>query len=217
MRRRRPSALDRCRQLAACHGAIRARQALSREQMQALLRQLDACANLSHCPHGRPTWLQVRDGGIERSFRTHGIGRRVTTGGRCFGIQVFGVSCLMLGTGRGRFGVQGSAATAPCITVSARKLLLWERLSSRDRRGWKAAPIGGQIPTGPEGSCRGSWGPGGSRIIKISLTSKDPRTKILPNLAAAGFSGLLGFLRNRRASRRVRESRADRQEIIRLG
>jgi DNA mismatch repair protein MutL len=61
--------LDFCRQRAACHGAIRARQALSREQMETLLRQLDACVNLSHCPHGRPTWLKWETATIERSFR----------------------------------------------------------------------------------------------------------------------------------------------------
>ena len=62
-------ALDRCRQIAACHGAIRARQALSIEQMQALLRQMDECANRSHCPHGRPTWLRYDTGVIERAFK----------------------------------------------------------------------------------------------------------------------------------------------------
>jgi DNA mismatch repair protein MutL len=62
-------ALDRCRQIAACHGAIRARQALSIEQMQALLRQMDECTNLSHCPHGRPTWLRYDAGVIERAFK----------------------------------------------------------------------------------------------------------------------------------------------------
>jgi DNA mismatch repair protein MutL len=62
-------ALDRCRQIAACHGAIRARQALSLEQMQALLRQMDECANSSHCPHGRPTWLRYDAGVIERAFK----------------------------------------------------------------------------------------------------------------------------------------------------
>jgi len=61
--------LDFCRQRAACHGAIRARQALAREQMEGLLQQLDACANLSHCPHGRPTWLKWETAVIERSFR----------------------------------------------------------------------------------------------------------------------------------------------------
>jgi DNA mismatch repair protein MutL len=62
-------ALDFCRQRAACHGAIRAGQALTSEQIQTLLRQLDSCGNLSHCPHGRPTWIKWETGMIERSFR----------------------------------------------------------------------------------------------------------------------------------------------------
>ena len=62
-------ALDFCRQRAACHGAIRAGQSLTSEQMQDLLRQLDECGNLSHCPHGRPTWLKWEMGVIERSFK----------------------------------------------------------------------------------------------------------------------------------------------------
>jgi len=62
-------ALDFCRQRAACHGAIRAGQTLTPDQMQTLLRQLDECGNLSHCPHGRPTWLRYDIGMIERAFR----------------------------------------------------------------------------------------------------------------------------------------------------
>ncbi len=62
-------ALDFCRQRAACHGAVRAGQALTPEQMQALLGQLEECGNLSHCPHGRPTWLRYDIGMIERAFK----------------------------------------------------------------------------------------------------------------------------------------------------
>jgi DNA mismatch repair protein MutL len=62
-------ALDFCRQRTACHAAIRAGQTLTTEQMQALLRQLEACGNLSHCPHGRPTWIKWEAVAIERSFR----------------------------------------------------------------------------------------------------------------------------------------------------
>jgi DNA mismatch repair protein MutL len=61
--------LDFCRQRAACHGAIRAGQTLTSEQIQTLLRQLDECGNLSHCPHGRPTWLRYDIGMIERAFK----------------------------------------------------------------------------------------------------------------------------------------------------
>ncbi len=49
--------LDKCRMIMACHGAIRANQALSETQIKGLLSQLDGCRNPSHCPHGRPTWI----------------------------------------------------------------------------------------------------------------------------------------------------------------
>jgi DNA mismatch repair protein MutL len=60
---------DFCRQRAACHGAIRAGQKLVMAQMEALLRQMDECANFSHCPHGRPTWVKWDAGTIERLFK----------------------------------------------------------------------------------------------------------------------------------------------------
>ncbi len=60
--------LDRIRQLMACHGAIRANQRLSADQMKGLLRQLDDCENPATCPHGRPTWIQWRLGSIEKAF-----------------------------------------------------------------------------------------------------------------------------------------------------
>ena len=62
------TALDRIRQLMACHGAIRANQRLSMEQMKGLLHQLDNCENPATCPHGRPTWIQWRLGAIEKAF-----------------------------------------------------------------------------------------------------------------------------------------------------
>ena len=66
------AALDRCRQIAACHGAIRARQALSIEQMQALLRQMDECANPSHCPTaGRRGCGTIR---VIEGVQTNGVG-----------------------------------------------------------------------------------------------------------------------------------------------
>jgi DNA mismatch repair protein MutL len=54
--------------LMACHGAIRAHQTLSMQQMQALLLQLDACENASHCPHGRPLWIQWSASSLEKAF-----------------------------------------------------------------------------------------------------------------------------------------------------
>lgn len=60
--------LDHCLEIMACHGAIRAHQALSDQQIQALLKQLDACKNPSNCPHGRPTWIKWTLRFIEKSF-----------------------------------------------------------------------------------------------------------------------------------------------------
>jgi DNA mismatch repair protein MutL len=62
-------ALDHCRMIMACHGAIRAGQPLSDEQVQNLLDQLDACDNPSHCPHGRPTWIRWDLKMLEKSFK----------------------------------------------------------------------------------------------------------------------------------------------------
>ena len=62
------SALDQIRHLMACHGAIRAGQRLSMEQMRALLHQLDGCDAPATCPHGRPTWIHWKIGAIEKAF-----------------------------------------------------------------------------------------------------------------------------------------------------
>ena len=62
-------ALDKCRMLMACHGAIRANQALSDKQIRGLLKQLDKCRNPSHCPHGRPTWIHWETQVLEKLFK----------------------------------------------------------------------------------------------------------------------------------------------------
>jgi DNA mismatch repair protein MutL len=62
-------ALDKCRMVMACHGAIRANKALSDPQIKGLLNQLDACHNPSHCPHGRPTWICWDIANLEKSFK----------------------------------------------------------------------------------------------------------------------------------------------------
>ena len=62
-------ALERSRMVMACHGAIRANQALSETQIKGLLGQLDACDNPSHCPHGRPTWIRWDMRSLDKSFK----------------------------------------------------------------------------------------------------------------------------------------------------
>jgi DNA mismatch repair protein MutL len=61
--------LEQCCIIMACHGAIRANQQLSDQQLNGLLEQLDDCDNPSHCPHGRPTWIQWDQKTLEKSFK----------------------------------------------------------------------------------------------------------------------------------------------------
>ena len=52
----------------ACHGAVRAGDTLSTDEMDALLRQLEATENPHHCPHGRPTVIHFSEYQLEREF-----------------------------------------------------------------------------------------------------------------------------------------------------
>jgi DNA mismatch repair protein MutL len=53
----------------ACHAAVRAGDALGREEMEALLAQLeDRDINL-YCPHGRPVWVEIEQRELEKRFK----------------------------------------------------------------------------------------------------------------------------------------------------
>ncbi len=53
----------------ACHSVIRANRVLEKEEMEALLRELDRTEFATQCPHGRPVMVQFSRGQLERMFR----------------------------------------------------------------------------------------------------------------------------------------------------
>lgn len=61
--------IDKALTVMACHGSVRARQSLGREEMVRLVEDLAALNGPLHCPHGRPVFVRLGYDQIEKELK----------------------------------------------------------------------------------------------------------------------------------------------------
>jgi DNA mismatch repair protein MutL len=63
-----PARLDAILSRVACHGSVRSGRRMRAEEMNALLREMEATPGSGQCNHGRPTYVELQLSDIEKLF-----------------------------------------------------------------------------------------------------------------------------------------------------